>query len=95
MIPANCAEFPCAGAVGGAGGSAPHNSATAPSPSAALSQKIPSTPIALCSGGAQISDSKNTAPMPTPSIAIAVVRCSARVRSAVNASAAAETAPPP
>ncbi len=40
-------------------------------------------------------ESANVAPMVTPMIAIALVRCSSRVRSAVSAITAAEIAPAP
>ena len=65
------------------------------SDSAAVSQKMPGTPSAWPSTGPATIETMNDTPMVMPIIAIALVRCSSRVRSAVSAMMAAATAPEP
>ncbi len=60
-----------------------------------MSTKIPGTPIQAFSTGPRISESANVAPIVMPIAAIARVRTSWRVRSAVSAITAAEIAPAP
>ena len=57
--------------------------------------KIPSMPITRYRPGAATSEIANASPIDAPMIAIALVRCSSRVRSATNATTAAEMAPAP
>ena len=56
---------------------------------------MPGTPMLRPSTGPATMDNANVAPMVTPMMAIALVRCSSRVRSAVSAITAAEMAPAP
>ncbi len=57
--------------------------------------KIPGTPIRRFNPGAMMSERAKTVPIVIPIAAIALVRCSSRVRSAASAITAAEIAPEP
>ena len=62
---------------------------------ASMMPKMPGTPTAASSAGATISATTNDSPMLMPITAIARVRTSLRVRSAISAVTEAETAPAP
>ncbi len=57
--------------------------------------KIPSIPMRRYRAGAATSDTAKVNPIEPPIIAIALVRCSSRVRSAANAVTGAAIAPAP
>ena len=80
---------------GGALGTTHVTTAIAASASTPVSANRPPMPTAAYSGGAPTSDSAKVSPMDAPTIAIALVRCSSRVASAMNAVTAAEIAPAP
>jgi hypothetical protein len=80
---------------GGAGGTSHSTTGMPTSASTPVSANSPPMPISAYRGGAATSDSANTSPIDMPSAAIALVRCSSRVESAINADTAAEIAPPP
>ena len=60
-----------------------------------ISENMPDMPIYLYSSGDNTMEIENVMPMVMPIIAIALVRCSSRVRSAVSAITAALIAPAP
>ena len=61
----------------------------------AVIQNKPDRPTTATSGGAPINETANVMPTMPPTIAIALVRTSSRVESAMNADTAALTAPAP
>ena len=58
-------------------------------------KNIPGTPIHWLSKGPPMSETAKAMPMVAPMVAIALVRCSSRVKSANKAVTTAETAPAP
>ena len=79
----------------GADGTTQMITAMAPSASRPVRSNMPGTPMALYSAGPASSDAMKLMPMVMPTMAMALVRCSSRVESAIIAEIAAEIAPAP